>query len=105
MSAKIIVTGASGLLGRQVMSALAGSFQLEGWGFSRADSLAKVDLRDEAAVQDAFGRFGPDLVVHCAAERRPDVMEQKPEESTRLNLGATRQLADLCARSRAVLTV
>ncbi len=103
MSAKIIVTGASGLLGREVMSRLAGTFQVEGWGFTRTAGLTRIDLLDQAAVEEAFRRFSPRAVVHCAAERRPDVMEQNPEQSTRLNVGATKQLAGLCADSGAVL--
>jgi len=32
----------------------------------------------------------PKFVIHCAAERRPDVMAKKVEESRALNIDATR---------------
>ena len=40
--------------------------------------LAAIDLTDEAAVRAAFAVWAPELVVHAAAERRPDVVEGDP---------------------------
>ena len=34
-----------------------------------------VDLKDSASVESAFRAFKPTCVVHCAAERRPDICE------------------------------
>lgn len=35
----------------------------------------------------------PDVIVHCAAERRPDVMERHTEAAVSLNVHATVTLA------------
>ena len=35
----------------------------------------------------------PDVIVHCAAERRPDVVERHPEAAENLNVHATGALA------------
>ncbi|EGG13248.1 S-adenosyl-L-homocysteine hydrolase [Melampsora larici-populina 98AG31] len=48
--------------------------------FSRAtDALEKIDLRDTTVIEDLIKNFKPILLVHCAAERRPDVAEKDPE--------------------------
>ena len=54
MSHTVLVTGATGLLGRQVVAA----FQEAGWntvgtGFSRSDTtIRKLDLADSSAISD-----------------------------------------------------
>ncbi|GAA5897608.1 hypothetical protein JCM6882_003531, partial [Rhodosporidiobolus microsporus] len=85
---KVLVTGASGLLGRAVLAAFkAGGHEVRGTAFSRAGGdLVKLDLQDEKAVRAFFGEFEPEVVVHCAAERRPDAVEQNPEGAHHLNV-------------------
>ena len=73
---KILVTGASGLLGRSLMAELAplaGSADaLIGTAHSRLKApLRRLDLTDETAVRAEFAEWSPELVVHSAAERRP----------------------------------
>jgi hypothetical protein len=75
---KILVTGASGLLGRSLMKLLAerSGLEVKGVAFSRAaPPLEKLDLTDERAVALFFARYSPEVVVHLAAERRPDVVD------------------------------
>lgn len=101
----ILLTGASGLLGRSLMKTLAPLAEggsLTGLAFSRAKApLAALDLTDAAAVRAAFGRYKPDLVVHAAAERRPDVVDGDPEAAEKLNVGATALLAAEAASAAA----
>lgn len=103
---KILITGASGLLGRSLMvelAPLAGSpDQLIGTAYSRCvPPLQALDLTDAPAVRAALARWAPDLVVHSAAERRPDVVDGAPEAAERLNVGATGLLAEIAASSGA----
>ena len=94
--AKIMITGATGLLGRAVVKqlTLSGEHELIATGFSRAQAgIHKLDLTDDNAVEQFIGSQQPDVIVHCAAERRPDVSEQSPEAALALNLGATAALA------------
>lgn len=99
---KVLVTGASGLLGREVMKAFAGceGFDAVGVARSRAgNGLARLDLLDRAALDAAVDSIAPDIVVHCAAERRPDVGARDPDAMRRLNVDATGWLAAATARS------
>lgn len=103
---KILLTGASGLLGRSLMVHLATLVetpdQLIGTARSRIKPpLRPLDLTDEAALCGAFADWSPDLVVHSAAERRPDVVDGDPATAERLNVGATARLAELAVASGA----
>ncbi|GAA5851234.1 hypothetical protein JCM8547_004176 [Rhodosporidiobolus lusitaniae] len=94
---KVVVTGASGLLGRAVLAAFKqAGHEVTGTAFSRSgDELVKLDLQDEEAVRKLFGELKPEVVVHCAAERRPDAVEQNPEAATKLNVAVPELLSTL----------
>ncbi|CAH7687317.1 hypothetical protein BY996DRAFT_8385599 [Phakopsora pachyrhizi] len=95
---KVVVTGASGLLGRAVFSKVSSTanHQVQGWAFSRAtNGLVKVDVRDRASMEGALKEFKADVVIHCAAERRPDVAEKDPTGTQSLNVEVTENLTEL----------
>lgn len=102
---RVLVTGASGLLGRHLMQ----EFRRKGWttqglAFSRAkDELIKVDLTDKTAVEDIFKSFKPSVVINCAAERRPDVVEGDPSKYEHINVTVPLTLAELCTKFGAFL--
>ncbi|KAL2262822.1 hypothetical protein VTK26DRAFT_9343 [Humicola hyalothermophila] len=63
-----LVTGATGLLGRQVVKAFAShDWSVKGTGFSRADgsSILKVDLSNTAEIEKVLNDQKPEVVVHC----------------------------------------
>ncbi|KAH7318476.1 hypothetical protein B0I35DRAFT_432160 [Stachybotrys elegans] len=96
----VLVTGATGLLGREVVR----SFHFNGWntkgtGYSRADGvdILKVDLSNESEVENALGETSPQVIVHCAAQRFPDKVDKDPEGAKALNVAASRSLASQAA--------
>ncbi|KAH7923437.1 NAD(P)-binding protein [Leucogyrophana mollusca] len=94
---KIIVTGASGVLGSAVYQAFkATGHTVCGLAHSRSTpQLKQLDLLSKGPTEDLFNEFSPDWVIHCAAERRPDVAEKDPEGAQRLNASVPAHLAEL----------
>ncbi|KAJ8503467.1 hypothetical protein ONZ45_g10828 [Pleurotus djamor] len=57
--------------------------------------LVQLDLLDAAKVDSFFEAHRPSWVIHCAAERRPDVAEKDPEKTQTLNVSVPEHLAKL----------
>jgi dTDP-4-dehydrorhamnose reductase len=96
----IAVTGASGLLGRPLMTLLEDDrrYRVRGAALSRAGgALDRLDLTDRNAVDSWLDETKPTALVHLAAERRPDVYAKNPEAADRLNINSTQALAAACA--------
>lgn len=96
--ARVLITGATGLLGRQVIRV----FEERGWcnrglGLSRAKGkIVKCDLLNSDELERQFTDFQPTIVIHCAAERRPDVLEEDRAYATQINVDLTRDISKLC---------
>ncbi len=89
----IVITGGSGMLGRALMRELA-DYAPVGTALSRVrDGLERLDLLDEPALRAFLERHRPKVVIHAAAERRPDVSQREPERTAALNVDSTRALA------------
>ncbi|KAI0066851.1 NAD-P-binding protein [Artomyces pyxidatus] len=99
---KVLITGASGVLGTAVYEAFTAapsSPSVLGLAHSRAGAaLQKIDLLDTAAADAcvrAWGGRTGDWLIHCAAERKPDVAEKDPEGTRKLNVDVSAHLAQL----------
>lgn len=91
---RILVTGASGFLGRQVVDAFRGDHPVSAQGFRRADGLLACDLRERGQVLALLAAAAPDWIIHCSAYREPDFCELNPAEAGRLNVDSTRHLVE-----------
>ncbi|KAK2794554.1 hypothetical protein FQN52_008135 [Onygenales sp. PD_12] len=102
-----LVTGATGLLGRQVLAAFQrdSNWTAVGQGFSRADGtdILKADLMREEEVVGLLDQTRPDVVVHCAANRFPDKCDSNPTAARALNVAATHALASATTARRILL--
>lgn len=89
---RLLITGASGFIGRSFLGALAGH-EIVGLCRSRVrPDLVPVDLTDAAAAAAAFAEHRPEAAIHCAARPSVDWCEANPAEAHRLNVGMTRSV-------------
>ena len=87
-----LITGASGLIGSYLVAS-AGRWA-PGW---RAEGItrARLDLTDSSAVSVALQRYQPQSIIHCAAMSRTKDCEGDPQAAARINVEATRRLAEM----------
>lgn len=95
---RILVTGASGLLGNAIVRQLRTRWEVLPLGCrSHWPNLLAGDLCDPAFMA-ALDRQPWDALVHCAAIRSPDLCETDPDLAERLNAVVPVDLARLAAR-------
>jgi dTDP-4-dehydrorhamnose reductase len=85
---KVAVTGAHGMLGSDVVKVLQEQ-KVEVLPFP---THAELDLADFGKVRDFMLKNKPEVVVHLAASRNPDVVEKDPAEGWRSNFNSTYNL-------------
>ena len=88
------ITGANGLIGNylvQTAPQFAPRWQV------RALTRADFDLCDFAAIAREFAKNKPQLIIHCAAITVVSEAQKNPQLARRVNVEATKILADLAA--------
>lgn len=88
---KILVTGATGLLGSDVMKALS----LQG-NECIGISSSVLDITDKNAVMNFITDIRPEAVIHCAAWTKVDLAEDEPEKCFAVNYYGTKNIAYAC---------
>ncbi|MFW6076019.1 MAG: SDR family oxidoreductase, partial [Chloroflexota bacterium] len=83
----VLVTGASGQLGRALRATAPSKWRVT--GLSHQD----VDVRDWHATRDAIAFEAPDVVVHAAAATDVDGCERAPDFAYQVNAIGTRNTA------------
>ncbi|MCX8053071.1 MAG: dTDP-4-dehydrorhamnose reductase [Armatimonadetes bacterium] len=92
---RIIVTGACGMLGRLVCSALEPKHHVIPTDV--LEGCERLDIIDTTQVFDTISRFRPEMVIHCAAMTDVDGCERDPDRAYLVNAVGTWNLACACA--------
>lgn len=90
---KILVTGANGQLGYDVVRELQ-KHNIECFGATRQD----FDIIDFKATKDFIFNYLPDVVIHCAAYTAVDKAEDERELCYKVNVSATKNIAEICKK-------
>lgn len=93
-----LVTGAGGMLGQDLLAALAHEDVIA----VAADRTA-LDIADPARVREAFAAHRPAVVVNCAAWTAVDDAESREDAALRVNGTGPAVLAEACREHGAVL--
>ncbi len=91
MTMKVLVTGAKGQLGYEVVREL----YKRGHEAAGVD-VEEMDITDGAAVRTVMEAEKPDAVIHCAAWTAVDAAEDQPDACRLINADGTRHVAEAC---------
>jgi dTDP-4-dehydrorhamnose reductase len=102
---RILVTGASGLLGLNFCLNMAETHDITGVTHDHAlrdvpFRCVQADLTNSGVFAKLISDFRPDLVLHCAAMANVDACEKNPEVAMRINAEVPGELAEVCRGKR-----
>lgn len=102
---RILITGASGLLGINFAEEMANQYEIvaadRGKLVNAPFKVLKLDLLEAGAVDSALDSAQPDWVINCAALADIDACEDHPDLARRLNTDLPAQFAKAC-KSRGI---
>jgi dTDP-4-dehydrorhamnose reductase len=102
---RILVTGASGLLGLNFCLTLADSHQIIGVTHSHALKdvpfrSVQTNLSSPGSITRLITDHHPQLVIHCAAMANVDACENQPEQAMHINAEVPGELAAMCCENK-----
>lgn len=94
---KIVVNGAGGQLGWEVVYRLGPLYDVAGY------TRKEWDVTNREQTRELIQTERPDVVIHCAAYTKVDQAEDDPVSAFRVNAYGTRNVAAACSTNDAVM--
>jgi len=92
---KILITGSSGFLGKNLYKRLKKEYKITGIDKSRDEYTDySVDITDRKKIENLIKATRPDIVIHTAALTNVDYCETHREEAYNINVKGTKNLID-----------
>jgi len=95
---KLLVTGASGLLGNKIVKTANGNYDVTPLHSAHPlhSGSLKLDVTDRKQVLNLFSTLEPDVIIHTASETNVDKCEIQKENAWKINVEGTRNIAEAC---------
>jgi dTDP-4-dehydrorhamnose reductase len=105
---RLLISGVSGLLGLNAALQWKDSFEIAGHYMSHpvvfpGIQTSRVDVEDRLLLLESVRRFQPDFILHTAGLTNVDRCQLDPPLARRLNVDATRNVADAARQASAHL--
>jgi FlaA1/EpsC-like NDP-sugar epimerase len=115
---RILVTGAGGSIGSQIIKLIAEikgvdylatdrdegalhslSLELDSRALFESPQIALMDIRDQLGVTQILSSFKPTLIIHAAALKHLNALQKQPREATLTNVFGTANLVDAAVKN------
>ncbi|MGF7145345.1 dTDP-4-dehydrorhamnose reductase [Anaerotaenia torta] len=102
---RVMITGASGQLGLALCRLMKGQarYEILQTGVDENSALNRLDITDEAEVENYIKENRPDIIINCAAFTAVDLCESQEDTAYRVNALGVRYLAQASERIGAKL--
>lgn len=97
MSEKILITGATGLLGSELLNFFNADYDCVGVGSK------EFDIRNKRETIDYISTCNPNVVLNCAAWTNVDACENDPDNALAINAEGAGNVAEACGKVDATL--
>ncbi len=84
---KLLITGASGFLGRRIADFYAETYEIA------APTHKELDITDPDSTAFVLKKYQPDVIIHCAAMSDVGRCEKDPEQSWKINVAGSVNIA------------
>jgi dTDP-4-dehydrorhamnose reductase len=91
----ILVIGASGFLGRHLMSCCPGKRKLGTYHLHESIGMESLDLQDSRQIRQIINRVSPSVVIYAAGMTDVDACEKNPEMAWQINAHAVTEIATI----------
>ncbi|MEN7973607.1 MAG: NAD(P)-dependent oxidoreductase [Verrucomicrobiota bacterium] len=98
---KLLITGASGMLGHTLCRIASEGWEVHGVGrrafaTSCGTHFHSCDATEEESFEGLFSAVKPDAVIHLAAASQPNYCEEHPAQAREINVTVAATVARLC---------
>ena len=98
---KLLITGVSGFLGYNICQYAKDNWQVYGTYYHHKVNIhnvncIKANIVNIFELQAIFSQIQPDAVIHLAAASKPNYCQNNPEDSYKINVNASLNIAKLC---------
>jgi len=102
---KLLVTGASGLLGSKIVELSKNDYEVTPLHNTRPlhPNSLKLDITNTNEVSNLFHKLKPNILIHTASETNVDKCETEKEHAWKTNVEGTHEIALACSKSRTKL--
>jgi len=100
---RLLITGASGLLGRALVKNCSSRFEVHGTYLNRKynpnnTNIRRLDLQNPTEIEECLDAVQPSIVIHTAGLTDIQYCQKNQQEADNVNYRATAQLAAFCTQ-------
>lgn len=99
---KILIIGAGGYLGTQLMKDTSKDYRVTGAYYPEKDKGISLDITNKKQVKDVINKESPDIVILTAAKTNVEACEIDPEDTMKINTLGAKNVVDNLKYSKLV---